>query len=213
MTFRSLLPASLALTLLLTACGGGADTGSKAAPAATGLTYTDPVGTGWRLVKDPSSTGTRLVLNLVGPADLRCRGVGFNLKAAEAVTFGKFPNTWHAEDTGLFELKNSDPGDFEVATPEPVFFATGVKAGNLLTVGIFQKDRRVSAKAVSTPALRIALQFKAGAGAPGDPVALAITKARMIPEDIGTVDGDFFELLAKSKMQDIPIAVGTLKLQ
>lgn len=210
---------------LLAACGGSSDPAqppgsAPAAPKATGLAYTDPTGTGWRLVRDASSTATRLVLNLVGPVGTRSRGVGFNLKGGAGVTFGTFSNGWHAHDTGVFDLLNrhrhsewSLPPD-----PEPVFFAAGVKPGNLLTVGIFQKDRLIDAKAVSSPVVQVAIELPESTSlAVGDAVALAIPKARMIPEDIGTMDQNGWynevEVITKSKAQDISIAVGTLKAQ
>lgn len=206
----------------LTACGGGSDSapqtpGTVPAAAATGLAYSDPTGSGWRLVKDASSTSTRLVLNLVGPVGVKSRGVGFNLKAGDGISFGLFPNDWHAKDTGVFQLLNYHrSADFPADEPEPVFFAAGVKSGNLLTVGIFQKDRLIDAKVVSSPLVQIALELPTGSKlGSGDTVTLAVTKAKMIPEDIGAMTQDGWysesELLAKSKMQDIQVAVGTLK--
>jgi len=213
------------LLLGLLACGGGSNpapqTGAYTAPAnpAASLVYTDPSTSGWRLVKDSSSTSKRLVLNLVGPVGLKSRGVGFNLKAGDGVSFGLFPNAWHANDLGVFQLLNYHRRpDFPADEPEPTFFAAGVKPGNLLTVGIFQKDRLIDAKAVGSPMLQIALELPAGSIlAAGDTVSLSVTKARMIPEDIGTVTQDGWyndaEVMAKSKVQDIQVAVGTLKGQ
>ncbi len=214
-----------ALTLaLLTACGGGSVSSPGPAPvpsavAATGFAYTDPAEGGWRLVKDPSSTATRLVLNLVGPVGTKSRGVGFNLQAPSAVVFGTFPNLWHAQDAGVFDLLNHHRPEWDLpASPEPVFFAAGVKTGNVLTVGIFQKDRLIDAKAVAAPVVQIALEFDAARAAQvkaGDVLALALTKARHVPEDIGRMnqDGTYDEgdVLAKSKPVDIQIGVGVLK--
>ncbi len=220
----SMLLSTLLLGLL--ACGGGSHTATQSGPPATppavpatSLVYSDPASSGWRLVKDSSSSARRLVLNLVGPTGERSRGVGFNLKAGQAVSFGLFSNGWHANDLGVFQLLNYHRrAEFPADDPEPVFFAAGVKPGNLLTVGIFQKDRLIDAKAVSSPLVQIALELPTGSSlAAGDTVPISITKARMIPEDIGTVTQDGWyndaEVLAKSKLQDIQIALGTLKAQ
>lgn len=221
--FASILVPGLALGLLV-ACGGGSNVAPQAtttpmppATPAASLVYTDPDTTGWRLVKDNSSTSKRLVLNLVGPVGIRSRGVGFNLKAGAGVTFGLFSNQWHAKDTGVFDLLNRHRSDmFPPDEPEPTFFGAGVKPGNLLTVGIFQKDRLVDAKVVSSPVLQIAVELPATSTlSAGDQVTLSVTKAKMVPEDLGTMTQDGWynetELMAKGKPQDIQIAVGALK--
>jgi hypothetical protein len=86
---KSILLSSLAgLTLLgLAACGGGGGGGSSPSPAATGnLTYVDPSYQDqpfqFALVKDPASTSSNLVLDVVGPT-----GTGYPLPAV-GITFG-----------------------------------------------------------------------------------------------------------------------------
>src|SRR5215467_7173201 len=97
----------LAILILTSACSGGGS-GSAAPPPPTHATpslgYQDPTGDGWKLVRDYSSTSTRLVLNLVGPADLKARGVGFNLQTGGGLKFATFDNGAYANDTGVFEL-------------------------------------------------------------------------------------------------------------
>lgn len=209
----------------LVACGGSKHAADPASPSvapavpASGLAYTDPTSTGWRLVKDPTSTPTRLVLNLVGPSGLRSRGIGFNLKAPETVAFGTFEGDVFAKDAGVFDLLNRHRGGYwDMPTnPEPVFFASGVKPGNLLTVGLFQKDRMLDAKVVSRPLLQVALCFdpvRSKSLEAGDVLRLDVTKAKHIPEDIGRInpDGssDFNEIQAKSRLDSVSIAVGVL---
>lgn len=194
----------LPLVLLgLLACGGGSSSSSSpastapSAPAATSLAYTNPAGTGWRLVKDASSTPTHLVLNLVGPAGTMGRGAAFTLKSdATKITFGKI-NGEYIEDAGLLELAY-DPTD----PNEARLLAGGVK-GDLLMAGAFQKDRGLSAKDLGAPLFRVAIDFKATAGLhAGDSIPLSIIKGRLLPDDLST-----------RQTPDLTIAVGTLVAQ
>ncbi len=197
------------------ACGGGSSSAPAAAPApkATGLAYTDPTGTGWRLVKDSSSTATHLVLNVVGSTTLKSRGLGFNLKSDGNVKWGKFGDGTYVQDPGVLELGEQgltpgDPGD-------PVFRNAGILKSGIFTVGVFQKDRRLPAKASDQPLFRVAIDFDAattGKLDTGTAIALAVTKAKIIPEDVGGLDLTW-ETVAKSRTEAITLAVGTLKAQ
>lgn len=202
---------SLALAGLLLsfglACGGGSSVPAPqaAAPAAS-LTYTDPTSSGWRLLKDASSTPTRLVLNLVGPAGTLTRGVGFNLKAPEGLKFDSFPGGMLIEDAGVYQLLSSalDPN-------EPVALVGGVKAGNLLSAGIYQKGRDQGAKDSGVPLCRIALVLDATHRPLADTsLTLTVVKAKAIPEDIGSTTDDAFTLDRKLRMTDLTVAVGTV---
>jgi len=205
----------LVVPLALLVAAGCSSSGTSAQ-----LGYSDPApyAPGWRLVKNPSSTATRLVLDLVGPGD-KSRGVGFNLKADPHLRFVPLDDGMPVHDTGVFELRSIAPDtDVPADLGEPVYFAGGVMPGNVLTVGIFQKDRNVSAKSTNLPVLSIALELAPGAQ-PG-PLALSVVKARMIPEDIGgPVSGGYDpqavlppSVIGKSHLQPIDIAVGTLQV-
>lgn len=215
-----LLP-GLLLSILL-ACGGSHTAPPPAPPPgpAQGFAYTDPTGTGWRLVKDPASTPTRLLLNLVGPSGLKTRGVGFNLKAPAAVRFGDYtPTHWPIKDLGIYELWNTDPYPYDGSVLpgsdplEPKLLAGGVKSGNVLTVGIFQKDRRATAKDSGLPLCQIALEFDAAANLSiGDSVPLTVTKAKFMAEDIGAFAvSPTLEMVQKAVLQDMTISVGALR--
>lgn len=208
------LALSSLVLLAFTACGGGAsNTAAPAAPKAKGLAYTDPTGSGWRLVKDASSTPTHLVLNVVGSSALKSRGLGFNLKADGNVKWGKFGDGTYVQDPGVLELGEQgltpgDPGD-------PVFRNAGILRTGVFTVGVFQKDRRLTAKASDQPLFRVAIDFDpatTGKLDAGTAIPLTVTKAKIIPEDIGTTDLTW-ETVAKSRMEEITLAVGTLKAQ
>jgi hypothetical protein len=213
--------------IALGACGS-----STTAPAtATTLEYTDPAGTGWRLVRSGSSTPTHLVLDLVGPTGTLSRGVGFNLQLPPEVKAVAFPSShMAAEDAGVYDLANSEgpasgqvpPIVYPADYVEPRAFAAGVKPGNLLTVGIFQKDRRQTAKDSGVPLVRVALELRAGATpASGTALQLAVPKAKIIPDDIGqapastetdqaVIDAAILECYKKSRVEPITVALGTL---
>jgi hypothetical protein len=206
------IPFLLAALALSHAACGSSSSGSPSAPPpvatvpAASLSYVDPPAAGWRLVKHPSSTSTRIVLDLVGPAGQMTRGVGFNLKAPAGLRFGAFDGGLPVRDTGVYELLSAagDPG-------EPVALVGGVKPGNVLSVGIYQKDRRHVAKDSGTSLCQIALELDANAPpARGASLLLSIPKARVIPEDIGSTTDETWLLDRKMQMGVVTIAVGTL---
>lgn len=208
MRLRALLAIpALALALALSlACAGGSTSSSAPAAPAKSLAYTDPSGTGWRLVKDAASTPQRLVLDLVGPSGLKTRGVGFNLQGGKGIAFGAFANGLPIADTGVYQLlsASADPN-------EPVALVGGVKVGNLLSVGIYQKDRAQPAQDSGTALCQIAILLSQSKGlAAGDSVPLTVVKAKAIPEDIGTATDDLWTLNQKMRMADIQIATGAL---
>jgi hypothetical protein len=213
---------SCVLLSLLSACGGGSGSSGAPAPAAvpTSLSYTDPTGDRWRLVRDASSTDTRLVLNLVGPSNLKSRGVGFNLKRGSGLAFATFSDGAWAHDTGVFQLKgsNSNFESYAGTAADPVLFVSApLASGDVLSTGIFQKDRTFAAKSLTQPLVQVAITLAPGgpgatpSGPGGDSYALQVVKARMVPDDIGGFD---FQLtptvIAKAKMADIDVAVGLI---
>lgn len=214
----SLLTAGLALALLA-ACGGASTgAGPAAPPASSGLVYTDPQGSDWTLVRNAASTDTHLVLDLVGPATGKFRGVGFNLLSDGSVTYGRMGTAGYIRDTGVFKLQ-STYANYPV---EPVLLAGGVKQdGKLLSVGIFQKDRYWPSVAVNKAVCQIALDFDAAKTAalpPGTKIPLTITKAKAIPSYIGTMPADPSDLNGygsvmanyNSSLVPVQITVGTL---
>jgi hypothetical protein len=204
------------------ACGGGSG-GSSAATAsaapAKGLSYTDPAGTGWRLVRDAASTPTRTILDLVGPAGTLSRGVGFNLQASAGVHFGTFTETGYPiRDAGVYELLSKYPTYYL----EPKLLAGGVKPGNILTVGIFQKDRRLNPKDSGSTLCQIALELDSAVAVnSGDTLTLSVPKARIIPGDIGgssafpawASNAEYYDAQSKAHAIPVSIAIGTLVAQ
>jgi hypothetical protein len=197
----------LVVAALLVGCGS--KTPSSPPPhapvAAQGFDYQDPTSLGWRLVRNPTSSVTRLVLDLRGPAGFKSRGVGLNLTAAAGVRFGWFDSGLPIRDGGVYQLTvkgSTDPN-------EPVAMMGGVLPGNVLSVGIYQKDRDQLAQDSDQALAQIALEFDPGAGlSAGAPIEVSVVKAKVIPEDIGTVDDTTAVLRKKVPLQSVTIAVG-----
>ena len=198
----------LALSLFL-ACSGSSDS-TPAAPVATppaaavGLAYANPAAGGWTLVKDASSTATRLVLNLVGPPGLLTRGVGFNIQAPAGLKFDTFADGLPIHDTKVFNLQSAAPGQ-----ADPVALAGGLLPGNILTVGIFQKGQDQPAVDAGAALCQIALKLDTTAGiTAGQKLTLTVPKARIIPQDLGKPTDSMFVLSRKLKLQDITVNLG-----
>jgi hypothetical protein len=206
-SLASLLLASAA-ALAAGGCSDRACRGTECTSAlpASALEYVDPPATGWRLVRDPASSPRRLVLALVGPGGTRTRGVGLNLQGPDGVRFGTFAGGALVEDAGVLELRSVDDDP-----AEPVALAGGVKPGNLLSVGAYQKDRRRPAKDAGAALLRVALELDP-ATPPGRDrtLALAVTKAGAIPEEIGQVTDPQFLLARKLALTPLHVTVGQL---
>jgi len=220
---------TLALLSALSGCGGGDSTPPAPAPVPapspapvatpTRLGYTDPTSSGWRLVKDAASTPTRLVLDLVGPAGTPTRGVGFNLKRGMGLAFGKFDNGGYAHDMGVFQLKgtNSNFESYAGTEADPVLFVSApLKSGDVLSTGIFQKDRSNGAKDSGAPLVQVVVTLAdftkvdpAAVAAAADPYGLHVTKARIIPADIGGFNLTT-EVLKKARMVDVTVDTGII---
>jgi hypothetical protein len=224
---NSKLLLSFLFTATLAGCGGGGDSTPPAPPppppvvAPTHLSYTDPTSTGWRLVKDATSTDTKIVLNLVGPAGTQTRGVGFNLKKGMGLAFGKFGSGAYALDTGVFQLKgtNTNFESYAGTAADPVLFVSApLKSGDVLSTGIFQKDRTNVPKDSAAPLVQIAVTLGdftkldlATVNASTDPYGVHVVKARIVPADIGGMDFQLSaDVIAKARMQDITVDTGTI---
>ena len=180
-----------------------------------------PPAIGWRLVRDASVHGDAPGAQSGGPGHRQTRGVGFNLKSGSGLAFATFSDGGWAHDTGVFQLKgtNSNFESYAGTDADPVLFVSApLTSGDVLSTGIFQKDRTCSAKDPSQPLVQVAVAL-----APGSPgispdatnqsaaYGISVIKARMIPADIGAPDFILTaEAIAKAKMQDITIDVGTI---
>jgi len=215
---RSLsLIAPLALVFLV-ACGGGSDPVAPAPGQATSIAYTDPTAAtahDWKLVKDTTSTNTKLVLKLVGPSDgTKYRGAGFTLKLdptkVKAARFKDASGTplGYYTDGRIFLDKNDAGKDMA-----PSLQAGGYAKGTLME-GIYPKtdegawgtEKGALAKDCSGTVLQVTLELDPALKAmPGD-VPLSVTKAKIIPELLSSE-------WTRRKMVNVSIKVGTLTLK
>ena len=173
-TTISLTSATLALVGFL-ACGGGG--GNKPAPVvyATKLDYTDPSGTGYRLVKASVSTDTKLVLELRGPASEMGRGVTFSLTSdATKAAFVKVDQTEreYAQNMAF----NLGEGDYKLFK--------SVLDGNALRVSVAQKGSDFPAKSLDNALVRIALELKPNV-AQNTTITLTPSDAKVLPGSSG----------------------------
>jgi hypothetical protein len=186
---------------------------TSATPATT-LTYTDPTTDGWRLVQDPASTPTHLLLDLVGPSGFMTRGAAFNMKLPPGLRPRAFAETNHpVKDLGVYQLYNTQPKNGVRDPQEPVLLAGVWKPGGLLSVGVFQKDRRESAKDSGAPLFQIAIELDPATPInSGTRLPLLVSKSKYIAEDIGVFNPNgSFEMMAKAHLQDFIITVGDLR--
>lgn len=177
---------------LSVSAGGGSGTPAKE------VTYTDPAGTGWRLLKDASSTSTKLVLNLVGPSGTKARGAGMNLvmDAKGALAWVKFSDGSYIKDGGVFSTGSGDAK----------LLLGGVK-GDKLMVGAFQSKAADPARSVDKPLYGFTFELKSGTNvSAGTPVRIQVGKAQIIPEDISTA-------AALKRLKDVSVAVGEIVLK
>ena len=161
------------------------------------------------------------MLDLVGPSGTQTRGVGFNLKKGMGLAFSKFPSGAYAIDTHVFQLMgtNTNFESFAGTAADPVLFVSApLKSGDVLSTGIFQKDRTNVPKDSAAPLVQVAVTLGdfskldlATVNASTDPYGLHVVKARIVPADIGGLDFNLTaDVIAKAKMLDIAIDTGTL---
>lgn len=123
----------LALASLVACSGGGGGSTNSTPPAKTiadRLDYTNPIGGSYTLIKNTTlSTGTHLVLDLMGPVGTQGTGVGFYLSAdTTKVTWSKPAGT---------ESILARNGVFDLGTAPQL--ATAKTSGDQLQVAFYQK--------------------------------------------------------------------------
>ena len=177
---RLALPGIIALAGLLACGGGGGGAASPAPPPsptfATALSYTDPSGTGFRLVKNPSlSTAGKLVLELTGPTGQSGQGVAFILTAEPSKV------AWVAPPSAQGLVENLA---FILGATTPVLVGKDNGQGTLQGA-VFQKS---GTQNLGQPLARVCLQLKAGSVAVNAPVNIGFVSGNTRTTD-GVVAG------------------------
>jgi hypothetical protein len=191
---NKLLSGSAALALAgLLACGGGG--GSSAPPTATSLAYTDPANGTYKLVKNASSSGSHLVLDLMGPNTGTAVGVSITLNADSGkVAWVDVP----AGGSTSVLIQNGTQFTLGSGTPIQKAKVTGAT----LQATVAQKAPTAPAS-LNGSLLRVALDLKSGIGlAKGSTITLSAdtTKCQVL-DGTGTI------------VSPITVSVGTLTAQ
>ena len=178
-TIIPLTATTLALAFSFLSCGGGGGGNKPPAPVvyATRLDYTNPSNAGYRFVKAESSTATKLVLELRGPASDTGRGVSFSVASdASKAAFAKVDqNDPEYAQNVAFDLGSTDPKLFK-----------GLLDGASLKVSVAQKGATATAKPLGDALVRIALEMKPNI-AQNTNITLTASDARTLPASGGSL--------------------------
>jgi hypothetical protein len=199
-TMKKLLALSAVLPLAgLMACGGGGGGSSPApTPTATSLAYTDPTSGTYLLKKDAASSGSHLVLDLVGPTAGTASGVTLTLNADTTKV------TWT-------NVASTDPANtlvqnvaFNLGAGTPILLARA--SGTTLMTTVAQKGLGVTPAALNGGVLlKVALDLKPNLGlAQGTTLSLTPDGTKCLVLD-GTK--------GSTPIAPITVSVGTLAAQ
>lgn len=191
-THNALTSASFAFLALTLACGGGGGGGGGTTTPppktiANTLTYTDPGGTGFRLVRNSSlSSSTKLVLDLTGPASTTGHGVAFIVSADQTkVTWSNPPSAAGLAANVAFNLGAGTQA------------LVGKTTGDQLQSAAFQKTGTPAVN-LAQPLMRISLDLKSNV-----PVNSSVPMAFVSGNQLQSAGGP----------ANITVAVGTLVAQ
>lgn len=156
---------------LMLACGGSSHDSTPA--IATGLSYTNPTGSGWRLVKSATSTPAHLVLDLLPPAGGTGSGVALTLGSETAKAAWARPSSTDGELVRAGAV-------YDLGAGVPAVVGTA-KGANLVTV-VSQKGAAAPAAYDGTKAvLSVALDYKGAGVVAGTVIPLTVVKAQHLP--------------------------------
>ena len=175
----------------LVACGGG-DSKPAPAPQATSLAYTNPTSGSYQLLKNTTlSSGTKLVLDLVGPSTGTGSGLSVTLTAGAQVSW---VNVNAGDPAGTYVTSGTV---FTLGTSPQILKAQ--VTGNTLIATVAEKGH-AAPKALNAPLLRVSVNLKTGIGTtPGTAVTLT-------PGECKLLDG-------AGNLQTVSLTAGTLTAQ
>jgi phosphatidate phosphatase APP1 len=121
----------------------------------------------------------------------------------------------------VFQLKgtNSNWESFAGTDADPVLFVSApLKSGDVLSTGIFQKDRTNVPKDSAAPLVQVAVTLGDFSklsvdtvNASTDPYGLHVVKARIVPADIGGMNFTLTtDVIKKAKMLDVTVDAGAI---
>lgn len=196
---KKLLTASSLLAVAgLVACGGGGGGGNATPATATSLTYTDPTSGTYLLKKDAASTGSHLVLDLVGPATGTASGVTLTLNAdTSKVAWTNVAST----DPANTLVQNG--AQFSLGSGTPLLLARA--SGTTLMATVAQKGLAVTPASLNGVLLKVALDLKPNLSLPqGTTILLSADGTKSLVLD-GTK--------GSAPISAITVSVGTLTAQ
>ena len=202
-TMKKLLSLSALLPLAgLLACGGGGGGGGTSAPAtATSLSYTNPTSGTYLLMKDPASSGSHLVLDLVGPTAGTASGVTLTLNAdTTKVTWTNVAST----DPANTLVENGT--QFNLGSAAPYILLARTYGTTTLMATVAQKGLAVTPALLNGVLLKVALDLKPNLGlASGTSISLSAdgTKSWVLDDTVKTGNA----------ISPITVTVGTLAAQ
>jgi hypothetical protein len=169
--FLTLTGALLSLAGLLS-CGGGGG-GGAAPPPGLALVYVNPPATGYRFVRDTQfSTATHLVLDLVGPAGDRGRGVAF------ALDLGSGPGSVGWAFVAPGDTQYVENILFNLGTGIPLV-KTAIQGQTTLLADVFQKGPG-NDLSLAAPICRVALDGQAPLTASAS-IPISVVQCRLLP--------------------------------
>jgi hypothetical protein len=171
--------AAIGLSSLLSCGGGGGGSSTPPQPNKTiadTLVYTDPSTGNYKLVRDSSSTSSKLVMNVTGPSGVTGHGLALILNISGTTA------SW-ATVSGSAYVQN---GPFNLGSG-PQIQVGKMGANGQLQIALFQKQNSASAVSLNQNLAKISLAL--GNNVPvNTPITVSLSKGNVLLADGSLVD-------------------------